>query len=239
MNYDLIRNRATIMIKEGSAEWNIDTDNLCIDGVAYRLMPWHYNKNLKSLRNLSVDSASVGGLCSYKATRIETKTADIGKLIYSELDLCRWLTDDEITTVYALSSSDKTMSMMLKTSKGILCSIDIATTLSEETTPISKHEITGTEGMISDRCINEHIPSSDIYVFVDSKKDPTTYVDLDVHVAGLSPEEAYVTENIVKLVESREYRETTLKNHRAVMKLIDAVKYSIESGEVVISEEKA
>ncbi len=239
MNFELIKAHVWSAVNDSSGNWSIRGGNVIIDGISYKPTPWRDDRNLNSLHYLSVESASVAGLCSYKATRIEPKTADIDELIYCELDICRWLTDDEIASVYALSNSGKTMSLMLKTKKGILCAIDIATTLSEETSPIIKHEITGTEGMISDRCINEHIPSKDIYVFEDSKKDPTTYIDIDLYVTGLSPEETYTAENIIKLIESRELREAALKNMEKLLKCTEAIKQSIEIGDVVRLEEKA
>ena len=233
MNYELIKAHVLATVKDGSASWSIDDGRVVIDGVCYKPTPGRSDRNLESLHYLSVDSASVADLCSYKAIRIESKSADIDEILYSELDICRWLTDDEIASVYALSNTEKAMSLILKTTKGIMCSINVATTLSEETTPIIKHEITGIEGMISDRCINEHVPSKELYVFEDTKKDPTTYTDMDLCVAGRSPEETFAVENIVRLIEDKEFRSQALKNQTKLLHYTQAVKRSIETGDVV------
>lgn len=123
--------------------------------------------------------------------------------------------------------------MILKTKKGILCAIDIATTLSPATDPITRHEIVGKEGMISDRCINELVPSKDIYVFEDTKKDPTTYIDLELHVEGLSTKETFTAESIIELIENKELRCEALKNQEKLSEYIAAYKRSLETGEAV------
>ena len=233
MNYELITAHVISMINDNSLDLKINGNNVYIDGESYILMPWRYDRNMNSLHYLSVEAAYVDKLCSYKATVVESKNADINEILCRELDVCQWLTGDKIVSVYALSSSDKAISLILKTKKDILCSINLATTLSDETTPIIKHEITGTEGMISDRCINEHIPTKDIYVFEDTKKDPTSYIDIDLYVAGFSPEETYVAENIVKLIENKELRKVTTENGKNLVACIAGVNSSLETGEVV------
>lgn len=233
MNYELIKNYVEDKVKEQSADWEIDGGSVIIDGIVYIIAPWRRNRNLQSLHYLSVETESVAGLCSYKATRIEAKGASISEILYGELDVCRWLTNDEFVSVYALSNGDQTVSMILKTKKDILCSISASTTLSTETDPITRHEIVGEEGMISDRCINEHIPSKEIYVFEDTKKDPTTYNDLDFHVDGLSPEEIFASEYIIELIENKELRFEASKNQEKLSKYMEAFSRSLETGEVV------
>ena len=236
MNYELIKTHVMSMAGDISVSFSINGNYADIDSDSYRLMPWRYDRNMNSLHYLSVEAKSLDKLCSYKATVVESKDADINEILYREFDLCQWLTDDKIVSIYALSNTDKALSLILKTSKDILCSINLATTLSDETTPIIKHEITGKEGMISDRCINEHIPSKDIYVFENTKKDPTTYIDIDLYVTGLSPEETYITENIVKLIDDKELRGATVKLDKNLTECVAGVTRSLETGDVVIME---
>lgn len=236
MNDELIKQYVNDMVKDNALEWNMNDGNICMNGNIFRATPWRYETKLKALHFLSVEYAAVGEICSYKATRVEAKNANIFEILYSELDICEWLVDDEIASVYALSNQDKTMSLIIKTKKDILCTIDIATTLSEETMPIIKHEIVGKGGFISDRCINEHIPSMDIYVFEEDKKSPATYMAPDLSISGLAPEEVFISENVIDILTNTKPSDVAFMRHNKILYYIDCVYRSIERGEVIKTE---
>ena len=237
MDIEKIKNVASKISGTDATKLNM-TDDLCLsfNGKNLRLTPWRYDRRLLAVRALSVEENRLRGICSYKSVVVHKASEDIKKLLLAELDTCQWLLDDSIVSVYAIGNPDKTLSVMMRTEGDILCSIEIATTLSEDTAPITRHEIVGLEGMISDRSINEQVPFEAIYVFEDGKKSPTTYTDMDSLMLGCTPYEVSVIDNILYLLDSREENgvENALEDIRY---LCDCVMKSIETGSVIMIKE--
>ena len=236
MNYELIKSHISNMINRNSC-WNIDEDGIfSVDDKIYKPMPWRYDCRLRTLYHLAIENESVSGLCSYKATVVESKDADVYELLYRELDVCQWVLNDKIASVYALSNGGRTISLIAKTKKKVMCAIDIATTLSDETTPITRHEIVGQQGVISDRCFDEKIPTKTVYVFEDDKMNPSSYADLDLFLNGLNPEEVNMSEYMTDVITKSEFREETTKTHIEILQIIDCVNASLKTGDVVKTE---
>lgn len=204
MNYELIKIHVSSRLNNNDSCWNLDKEGkFSVDGIEFELMPWRYDRRLRALRGLSVENNVLRKICSYKSQRIGKKSENMKNVLMTELDICQCLTDDKINSVYAIGVGNETLSAILKTSKGILCNIEISLTLSEETSPVVRHELVGKEGMISDRSINEQVPVEAVYVFENDKKHPTTYTDMDPDMLGLNPAEIMVADNIIDILSSK------------------------------------
>ena len=199
MNKDLIKNAVNEAVKKSIA-WDYTEKGVCIETKDYALTPWRFNTRLKELRNLASGVKSLRKNCSYKSLIATHKSADISKLLYSEIDTCQWILNDKIKYVYAFSQEDKMYSIMAKTYSGVLCQIEISTTLNDDTTPIVKHEIVGKEGMISDRSINEQVPVEAVYLFKDTEKHPEALTDTNLSSLGLTVLENQILDNIIHLL---------------------------------------
>ena len=233
MNYELIKNHISCRVDNDDSFRNIDDGKLYVDGVLFELMPWRYDRRLRAIRGLSVENNVLRKICSYKSQRIGSKSENMKNVLVSELDVCQWLTDDKIISVYAIGIGNETLSAILKTSKGILCNIEISLTLSDETSPVVKHEIVGKEGMISDRSINEQVPVEAVYVFENDKKHPITFTDMDPDMLGLNPEEIMVADNITDILKSRYNAEEIEKTKKEAEDLADFVMSARDTGKVL------
>lgn len=231
MNNELIINYAKQLISN-NGYWELLDNAVKVDEKIYLLTPWRYNRQLIEIRNLAIKTKALRDICSYKSQRFETANKNIFSLLSEELDTCEWILDDKIVSVFADINRDKYMSLILKTESGILCNIVISTTLPKGTNPISKHEIVGKEGMISERPVSIQIPEQGTYLF--SEEKVATYTDNDLYMFGLTPREVMITDNIIDLVSNKPntdlYKESTERNKY----LITCVKQSSEISNVVI-----
>lgn len=237
MNYELIKIHISHKINSNDSDWNIEKDGrISVDGIIYKPMPWRYDRKMCSLRHLAYEYDAVSDIRSYKATIVESKNEDIYELLYRELDLCQWILNDKIVNIYALENAGKTISVIGKTKKNIIYAIDIGTTLSDESTPVTRHEIVGREGVISDRCVDERIPTMAMYVFEEDKITPTSYMDPDFFVDGLIPEEIFTLEYMTDVISRKEIREEMTKAHHELLESMNCVKVSAKTGDIVTME---
>ncbi len=199
MRTDIIREAVTKVGGYDPEKWQFNDDiSISADGKTLHLTPWRFDRRFLAMRTLSVKDNVLRKICSYKSLKVVKCSDEMKDIVYQELDVCEWLLDDNIVSVYAQASGDKIVSLILKTQKDILCNIEIALTLSEDTAPVTKHEIVGKEGMISDRSINEQIPVESVYLFEQNQKNPKAYTDMDVTMLGLSPDEIRIADNIIE-----------------------------------------
>lgn len=240
MRLDLIK-EAVFKISGKSPEiFKINEDlYINIDKTSKKLTPWRHDRRLIAMRSLAIGDNVLRQNCSYKSTRVSHKSENIEHTLFTELDVCQWMLCDKIVSVYAQAVEDKILSLILKTERGILCSIEIALTLSSDTSPITKHEIVGKEGMISDRSINEQVPFEAVYLFEGGKKTPTTFTDMEASLYGLVPCEIALAENILAVILGYEDESAPECDEKQIKRLMTAVCKSAELGEAVKAEDTA
>lgn len=234
MRFELIKENIAKISGFDANQFDICDDTyIKIDNLKFPLTPWRFNRRLLSVKTLAVQDNVLRKVCSYKSSIVGNSSGNLKKVLYSELDTCEWILDDKIVSIYALASGDKALSIILKTKKDILCSIEIALTLSNDTAPVIKHELVGLEGMISDRSINEQIPVEAVYLFEENKKEPVTYTDMDACMFGLDPNEIMVVDNAVALIKNSINIDLAQKNMAWIEYLSDCVFESVNTGEVI------
>lgn len=239
MNIGLCEKTAKANIKADNIfpEWSLtDSQELCIEDIKIPLMPWRFNRRLMEMKSLIVNDGAVKNLCSYKSVIVDHKNVDLRTLVYKELDVCQWLIGDEISYVYSLKNQDSALLLIAKMHSGVVCTFEIATTLSNESNPITRHEIVGVEGIITDRSINEQVPVEAVYLFCDDKKDPIGYTDMDYTMFGLSPEEIMLVDNAIYLLKNKDEYDFWQKRHERLEYLTECVFRSAELGEKVYTE---
>lgn len=238
MRLDLIKEAVENRLVDCSVQWNFESASCVMaDNKKYTLTPWRFDRRLNELRSLTAERKLLSDVCSYKSLRIENCSKDINDILYQELDICEWMLDDKIKSVYAISSGSKTLSIIAKTTKDILCSIEIATSLSNETTPVTRHELVGLEGMATDRSINEQVPVEAVYMFEDSKKNPTTFTDMEYTMLGFLPDEVKIADNVLNILSSAPDAELQKQREKRLEFLSACVKKAVQTGEVVLTEE--
>lgn len=215
--------------------WSFEEDAVRIGDDRVPLMFWRFDRRLTEMRGLV--GQSVCQLCAYKSVRVDHAGEDFDAILLREIDVCQWLLGQDIVSVYAISSGDKALLALAETASGIVCAIDLAATLSPESKVITRHEITGVEGLITDRAINEQIPIDALYLFQKDRKHPETFTDMDYSMLGLNPEEIQVVDFVIDLLaDPTQYGELQSRYER-LKKLVGVVRKSIETGEKVFVEE--
>lgn len=239
MRTDIIKEAITRVSGCDSGKWHLSDDmEFTVAGNVFPLLPWRFDRRLLTIRKLAIEDNVLRKICSYKSRIVGKCSDNLRKILYQELDVCEWLLNDKIVSVYAQKNGEKILSLILKTKKDILCSIEIALTLSENTPPVTKHEISGKEGLISDRSINEQIPVEAIYVFEQTTKKPEVYTDMDVTMLGLNPEEIMIADNIIAWFKNAPDLNILQKTTDRINYLADCVFQSVKISDTVKTEEE-
>lgn len=231
MNLKLCVETAQRIWNKETPEWALEEDSVRIGDVRIPMMHWRFDRRLTEMRGLV--GKAVKNLCAYKSVLVDHAGKDFDRILLRELDVCQWLIGQELVSVYAISHSDKAVLALAETASGIVCAFDLAATLSPETNPITRHEIIGVEGIITDRSINEQVPVEAVYVFKDSEKNPETFTDTDFSMLGLTPEEVQIVDYTIDLLENPDQYDELQCRYDRLTKLIDCFNTSIRTGEKV------
>ena len=80
MNYDLICQHVEHLLGDTHATWELHGGTVIIDGVAYPLTPWHYNRRLHTMRPMVQNTKVLREVCNYKSQRIECNDTSLPSL---------------------------------------------------------------------------------------------------------------------------------------------------------------
>lgn len=236
MNLELCKETAQRIWNKTMPDLTLDENSVRIGNVQVPLMPWRYDRRLTEMKGLVGKNKAVYNICAYKSVRVDQKGSDFDGMLCRELDVCQWLIGQDIISVYATANEDKALLALAETASGIVCAFDLASTLSMDSTPITRHEIIGVEGLITDRSINEQVPVEAVYVFKDDNKHPDTYTDMDFSMLGLTPEEIQTVDFILHLLANPAEAEELQNRYDNLLKLIECIHTSIQIGEKVYVE---
>ena len=235
MNYELIKQSVNETVGE-IINWDFNGNEIVACSKNYELTPWRFNTRLKEVRNLASVVKCLRKNCSYKSLIATHNSADISEILFIEIDTCQWILNDRIKYVYAFSEENQMYSLIAKTVNGILCQIEISTTLNDETSPITRHEIVGKEGMICDRSINEQIPVDAVYLFKDTERFPESMTDTNLSSLGLTVFENQVLDNIVYIL-IHKASAISKSEKENVLSVIESINESVKTGKRVAVKE--
>ncbi len=236
MNYELIK-KTVDRILENKYVWEFDGNSAikCNDKTI-PLSTWLFNHKLEAMRKLAIKDKQLKKICSYKSTVIRNVSKDLFEALREELGTCEWMLDDKIKSLYGVYKENLTVSFVLKTEKDILCLINVACTLSDDTPNVVKYEIVGEEGVISDRAINEQIPVEAIYLFSNKERHPTTFTDIDFNMLGLTIPEVIVADSVAYTLTNAQIKEDMIKADARSRYLVDLAKKSLETETLILEE---
>ena len=236
MNYDLIK-KTVDRILENKYEWEFQGESaIKVDGKTLPLAKWIFYHQLEAMRNIALKDKLINRICSYKSTVFYSASKDLFEILREELGTCEWILDERIKSIYGVYKESRTVSLIIKTINGTLCSINVATTLSDQTTPIVKHEIVGEEGFISDRAVNEQIPVNAIYLYNDKEKHPETFTDIDFNMLGLTVSEVIIADSVIGALTNENVRNDMIEKDARSRYLLEKAKISLETGTLVMEE---
>ena len=236
MNYDLIK-KTVDRILENKYEWEFQGESaIKVDGKTLPLAKWIFYHQLEAMRLIAINDKLVNRICSYKSTVIYSATKDLFEILREELGTCEWILDEKIKSIYGVYKESRTVSLIIKTVNDTLCSINVSTTLSDQTAPIVKHEIVGQEGFISDRAVNEQIPVNAIYLYNDKEKHPETFTDIDFNMLGLTVSEVIIADSVIGALTNEDVRKDMIERDARSRYLLEKAKISLQTGMLVKEE---
>ncbi len=156
---------------------------LAVGGKTVPLLPWRSERRFIELKNL-VHDGTLEGVSAVRISHIAPKGTSLDEMLYKELDVCRWVLDDEIKEI-ATFRNGATSNTVAETKSGVICTIELAATLAAGTPIVDKHEITARVGVACDRAVDTQVPQSSTYFYTDSPT-PVTYTDVDFELYGLN-----------------------------------------------------
>lgn len=199
-----------------------------IDGVAYPLLPHRFERRFTELRKMLTDG-TLTGLSVVRGGNVQCTTVPLWSTVRRELDLCRYLCDEEPVSLTAYAV-DRAVNLLVNMESGVVCSLEIASNLPEGSTVIDKHELIGSRGFICDRVVDTQVPQQSIYLYTDKTE---TFTDVDFELFGLSQEQVAIVRTAFALAKDASLREKALDDAAKTDRIVEAAKRSAAEGRKV------
>lgn len=184
------------------------------------LLPWRQDKRMKEIKNMRL-SGQVGEPSVYRATRIVENTKKLDAEIKRELDLCEWIMESPVATIYMVEN-DRAANIIAKLENEVVCTLEIATTLNVGEADINRHEINTRRGVISDYVVDTQINQQSVYLFGENKD---MFYDTDFELFGLDYYEITTVRSAFAML-SQEMGEEYKQRGTRLTQLLEAAKES-------------
>lgn len=154
------------------------------DGTLVKLLPWRIERRFVELKKI-IDGKTLEGVSTLRFAWMVSDKA-LEKLLYRELDLCAYLGESEIKSIFAVTGG-KTANLVIKLFDGKSCSVECSAALPSGTEEMDRHEIIARRGVACDRTVDTQVPQASIYQFTaDGEK---RFTDIDTELFGFETEE--------------------------------------------------
>lgn len=206
------------------------------DGKEVVLFPWRCERRFTELKNL-ITNGTMGDISVIRICNINYTDTNFNSLIYRELDLCEIFGGSEIISIFAVKN-DNTANIIAKLKNDILCTVEVATTLTKGVDLIDKHEIITTRGICCDRVVDSQIPQKSIYVFKNNRA-PESYLDTDFELYGLDPNEVTNVRSAFEILKNEKYADELIERDKVLSKLVEiTLKSAKTSKNILVEDEK-
>lgn len=200
------------------------------------LFPWRSERRFTELKNLTTNG-TMGDISVIRICNINYIDSNIKSLIYRELDLCEIFGGSEIISIFAVMN-DNTANIIAKLKNDIVCTVEVATTLTKGVDLIDKHEIITTRGICCDRVVDTQVTQKSIYVFKNNKT-PETYLDTDFELYGLDPNEVTNVRSAFEILKNEKYADELIARDKVLNKLVEiAIKSAKSCKNILVEDEK-
>ena len=199
-----------------------------IEGTAYPVLAWEYERRFVELRGLVV-GGRVGSPCTYRIGHAANVGDDIMALLKRELGILEFTVNSPVCEIFAIAGKN-TLNCIAETESGCVATIELATTLKEGNEHVDKHEIIADGGVCCDRVVDTQMPQQSIYLF---GEEQATYRDTDAELYGYSECEINIIRTAFNLAKCEEYRTATVKRNAHLDAIVAAAKKSLDTLENV------
>ena len=204
-----------------------DEKTVVIDGKEFPILSWENERRFIELRNLV--KTRLGNMSTYRIGNTDKTTADIFNLLEREIGILEFTVDSPVKEIFAISG-EKVMNCIAETENGCVCTIELATTLSNDCNPVDKHEIITDNGVGCDRVVDTQVPQQSIYVFGEDKK---FFTDTDAELFGYTERQINIIRNAFALSKDQNLRMEYIKKAEHIKKVVECAKLSLKTMENV------
>ena len=156
----------------------------CNCGKTVKLLPWRIERRFFELKKL-VDDKTLENVSTLRFAWM-TSNKSLEALLYRELDLCAFLGESPIRSIFA-TVNGKTANLIVKLADPKSCSVECSAMLPACTEEIDRHEIIAARGVACDRTVDTQVPQASIYQFTAAGEK--RYTDTDTELFGFDLEE--------------------------------------------------
>lgn len=202
-----------------------DTATVIIKGKEIPILSHRSERRFIELKNV-VQGGTLFGVSVMRVARIVNKKANVFEELYRELDLCRYILGKEIVAITAMHN-DNTLNVIATAETGIVCTIEIAATLSDGEKPKDKHEIISQRGIACDIAVDTQLKQDSVYFFGDENKK---FTDVDFELYGLSIEDVAVVRSAFSIAQNGSL-DQMLTIDKKLKSIVEKAKESVKTGE--------
>lgn len=199
-----------------------------IDGTVYPILAHRFERRFTELRKMLWDG-TVTGLSAVRGGSVQCVSVPLWSNVRREIDICRFLCKEEPVSIAAYAA-DRAVNLIVNMPSGVVCTLEVASTLPEGSQAIDKHELIGARGFICDRVVDTQVPQQSIYLYTDKTE---TFTDVDFELYGLSQDEVALVRTAFALAKDASLREQALDDAAKTDKLVEAAKKSAAEGKKV------
>ncbi len=198
------------------------------------LLPWRVERRFVELKKM-VDSKTLEGVSTLRFAWM-TAGGKVEDLLYRELDLCAFLGESGIRSIYGVFNG-KTANLIVKLFDGKSCSVECSAALPAGTAPMDRHEIIARRGVACDRTVDTQVPQSSIYEFTSAGEK--CFTDTDAELFGFETDEIVVIRAAFAVLSKPELAdEWNGADRKLVRQIHDALLTEKNGKPVVYQEEK-
>ena len=193
-----------------------DTENI--------LLSWRMERRFTELKAL-VKNGTLENISTLRFCNIScAKTVTLDRLIYREIDLCEWIGESQVKSLFAVFSGASAANIIVKLQNGISCSVECSVMLPEGAKPVERHEIIAERGVASDCVVDTQIPQSSIYAFTSDGSE--CFTDTDAEIFGLDTDSVNQTRAALKVLAEPETMKEWNQQDSRLRQLVDAARKS-------------
>lgn len=202
-----------------------DEKTVVIDGKEIPTLPHRSERRFLELKNI-VNNGTLVGISVMRVARIVEKGKDIYAELYRELDICEYVLQRKLKSIMVMEN-DNVLNAISSTEDGVVCTIEISSTLEKGEIEKDKHEVISQRGIACDVVVDAQLKQDSIYVFGNENKK---FTDVDFELYGLSIEEIAVVRAAFAVAQNGNYDEMVSIDEN-LSKLVDMAKKSAKNGE--------
>ena len=202
----------------------------CCCGKSIPLLPWRKERRFFELKNL-VDTNTLEDVSTLRFAWIASEKT-LPQLLYRELDLCEYIGESPIVSIFATLGGDKTANAIVKLADTKSCSVECSAGLPKGAEEIDKHEIIARRGIGCDRVVDSQIPMSSIYEF--TQEGEKRFTDVDTELYGFSTEEIWLIRAAFEVLAKPELADIWIKADTSIRKKVAAALETEKNGAVAL-----